>query len=52
MYAPANMVSGVEIFLLMRVLSILIYAVVVVTSPGYSIIFTPKVSLVLWVLDF
>ena len=36
----------------MKFLSVVVSAVVVVTSPGQSIIFTPTVSLVMWVSDF
>ena len=46
------MASGVDMVLLMRVLSVVISAVVVATSPGKSIRFPPTLSLVLCVSDF
>ena len=52
MSAHRNMFSGVEMVILMRVLSVVIYAVGVITSTGYSIRLPPTLSIVLWVSDF
>ena len=44
--------SCVEMVLLICVLTVVVYAVGFVTSPGWSIIFPPTVSLVMWVSYF
>ena len=51
-YSHINLISYVEMVLLICVLAVVIYAVGFVTSPGWSIIFPPTVSLVMWVSDF
>ena len=52
MYEHHNLASGVDMVLLVSFLAVVISDVVVVTSPGQSTIFSPKVSLVMWVSDF
>ena len=52
MSAHKFLASGVDMVMLKRVLAIVIYAVGVVTSPGYPIIFSLTVSTILWVSDF
>ena len=44
MYEHHNLASGVDMVLLVSFLAVVISDVVVVTSPGQSTIFSPKVS--------